>query len=309
MVRSHNGRDDALFSQTVARVTANAQRKGHSRFASDLARIAKSAPRSAGLLVKLPHNIESVMTETIPRVCLADLVVDEATAAELQTVITEQNNREALQEAGFGPVSRILLTGPPGTGKTMTAAVLAHELGLSLRTVRLDGVISQFMGEASSKLRTVFDEFHTHRAVYFLDEVDALAASRGGGDIGEARRTVNSLLMMLEEAGPLSIMVAATNYDKILDRAIHRRFDLTVSYRPPTAAQARQIIANRLGAMAARTAVDGLPDDLFEGRSQADLVHAAETAAKQAILDGRDAVTVAELAGAVRRRVTTLAAA
>ena len=307
LVRSHNERDDAAFSMSVARIKANATRKGHHNLAAALERHVKPAPNLTGQLIKLPHNLETLIVETIPSVSMSDLIVGTGTAAALRTVLDEQANRRVLLDAGFAPAARILLHGPPGTGKTMTAAVLAHELGLSLRTVRVDGVIDRYMGQASSHLRVIFDEVHSHRAVYFLDEIDALAASRGGDDVGEARRIVNTLLTMLEEAGSLSVVVAATNYTQILDHAIHRRFDLIVGYGLPTAAEARSVIDNRLGAMAADIVWDDLPEGVFNGRSQADLVHAAETAAKQALLNGRETVTGAEIADTIHREAAAAA--
>ena len=84
-------------------------------------------------------------------------------------------------------------------------------------------------GETAAKLRLVFDAMVTTRGVYLFDEIDALAAARGrGDDIGEARRVLNSFLQFLEEDPGPSIIVAATNLPELLDRAMLRRFDLTV---------------------------------------------------------------------------------
>ena len=108
------------------------------------------------------------------------------------------------------PPHRILLEGPPGTGKTMTAAVLAHELDLPLLTIRLDALLSKYLGETASKLRVLFDSAASQRAVYLFDEFDALGGDRAGNDVGEARRILNSFLLFLESAGPQSIVVAPT---------------------------------------------------------------------------------------------------
>ncbi len=113
----------------------------------------------------------------------------------------------------------------------MTAALLAHELSVPLLTIRLDSLMSKFMGETASKLRTVFDAVAEQRAVYLFDEFDALGGDRSGNDVGEARRILNSFLVFLEQAGPDSIVVAATNHRSILDRALFRRFDVVITYQ------------------------------------------------------------------------------
>ena len=130
----------------------------------------------------------------------------------------------------------------------MTAAVLAHELSMPLLTVRLDSLISKFMGETGGKLRVIFDAVQDQRAVYLFDEFDALGADRTGNDVGEARRTLNSFLVFLEQAGAESLVVAATNHRAILDRALFRRFDMVIPYGLPGAEGPRWSSA-RLGPM------------------------------------------------------------
>ena len=139
---------------------------------------------------------------------------------QLKQVIAEQRQRKRLLEHGFDPTHRLLLEGPPGTGKTMTAAVLAHELSLPMFTVRLDSLLSKYMGETAGKLRQVFDAVSRRRGVYLFDEFDALGGDRSGNDVGEARRILNSFLVFLEQASTESIVIAATNHPSILDRAL-----------------------------------------------------------------------------------------
>ncbi len=129
----------------------------------------------------------------------------------------------------------------------MTAAVLAHELSLPLLTVRLDSLMSKFMGETASKLRSSSTRSQQQRAVYLFDEFDALGADRSGNDVGEARRILNSFLVFLEQASAESIVVAATNHRAILDRALFRRFDVVITYGLPDAPEAAAVIKRRLG--------------------------------------------------------------
>ena len=120
----------------------------------------------------------------------------------------------------------------------MTASVLAGELGLPLFQVRLDGLITKYLGETAAKLRQIFDATSRTRGVYFFDEFDAIGSQRGiPNDVGEIRRVLNSFLQMIEQDRSLSLVVAATNHPGILDSALFRRFDDMLHYELPDTAQ------------------------------------------------------------------------
>ena len=206
-----------------------------------------------------------------------------------------------LTVAALAADRHVLLEGPPGTGKTMTAAVLAHELSLPLLTIRLDSVFSKFLGETGSKLRLLFDAVAAQRAVYLFDEFDALGGDRAGNDVGEARRILNSFLVFLEQASPESVVIAATNHLSILDRALFRRFDTVIRYRHPTDVESVSVLKSRLGPMGkgvrwatVRSNVGGL--------SHAELVKAAEAAAKRSLLAGENRVSTAAMVKALGDR-------
>ena len=183
----------------------------------------------------------------------------------------------------------------------MTAAALAHELDLPLLTIHLDGLLSKFLGETSAKLRVLFEAASNTRAVYLFDEVDALAGDRAGNDVGEARRILNSLLVLLETARPESLIIAATNHRSILDPALFRRFDLVLEYDLPTAAEAIAVLQRRLAGMAQRVDWKKIRDDVG-GLSHAELVKAAEAAAKRTLLADALEVTTTRLREALSER-------
>lgn len=188
----------------------------------------------------------------------------------------------------------------------MTASVLAHELSLPMFTVRLDALMSKYMGETASKLRLVFDQVDARRGVYLFDEFDALGADRAGNDVGEARRILNSFLVFLEDANPTSLVIAATNHRTILDKALFRRMDLVLTYSLPDARQAVSVIRGRLGSMVAKTSFAKL-GEYTEGLSHADLVKAAESAAKISLMRGEPVVDRDTLVAAlVVRRAASL---
>jgi SpoVK/Ycf46/Vps4 family AAA+-type ATPase len=308
MVRSHTSGDDEAFYAVALQVAAQAARQGHQRLAGELKQLVDAArARSTGAIVtpiaQPRGELADLVVASFPEVRLRDLIVADELHAKLRAVITEQRQRHQLMEQGFSPVHRLLLEGPPGTGKTMTAAVLAHELNLPLLTIRLDSVMSKYMGETGSKLRLLFDEAASRRAVFLFDEFDALGGDRAANDVGEARRILNSFLMFLDSASAESLVITATNHRTILDRALFRRFDMVITYHRPTADQAVEVIRARLGPMGKGLRWAPLKS-YTEGLSQADLVKAAETAAKRSLLDGQQRVSAPTLVIALQERLT-----
>ena len=306
LVKSHGSGDDDAFYAIALQVAAKAAHQGHLRFSSDVKQLVESARKDAAAAEVTPiaqprGELGDLVVASFPEVSMQDLVVDADLRAQLEEVIGEQRQRHVLMEQGFDPVHRLLLEGPPGTGKTMTAAVLAHELDLPLLTIRLDALLSKYLGETASKLRVLFEAAAVQRAVYLFDEVDALAGDRAGNDVGEARRILNSFLLFLDNAGSESIVIAATNHKTILDRALFRRFDLVLRYQLPSRDEAVTVLKARLGPLAKRVAWK-LVQDAAEGMSHAELVKGAEAAAKRSLLSSENGVTTAVLVDALRVR-------
>lgn len=309
LVKSHGSGDDDAFYSVALQVAAKAARQGNHRFASDVKQLVESARKTAAdavvtTIAQPRGELADLVVASFPEVSMRDLVVDPALRAQLDEVIREQRQRHALMEQGFDPVHRLLLEGPPGTGKTMTAAVLAHELDLPLLTIRLDALLSKYLGDTASRLRVLFESVDVQRAVYLFDEVDALAGDRAGNDVGEARRILNSFLLFLDNAGSESIVVAATNHKAILDRALFRRFDLVLRYQLPSPEEAVMMLKARLGPLAKRVAWKSV-QEAVEGMSHAELVKAAETAAKRSLLSSESSVTTTVLIEALRVRGTS----
>lgn len=306
LVKSHSSGDDEGFYAVALQVAAKAARQGHHKLAGDLKQLVDAARRQSTSSVVTPiaqprGEIGDLVVATFPEVGLRDLVVPEGIRSKLEQVLAEQRQRHALMEQGFHPVHRMLLEGPPGTGKTMTAEVLAHELDLPLLTIRLDSVLSKYLGETGSKLRLLFDAVASQRAVYLFDEFDALGGDRSGNDVGEARRILNSFLVFLEQASPESIVIAATNHLAILDRALFRRFDMVITYRHPTPAEVVTVLKARLGPMGKGIRWATIRSHT-EPLSHAELVKAAEAAAKRSLLSGDDRVAAATLIDALQER-------
>ncbi|MCY3661283.1 MAG: ATP-binding protein [bacterium] len=306
LVKSHTAGDDEAFYAVALQVAAKAARQGHHRLAADLKQlvdVARDEPRRSVVtpIAQPRGELADLVVASFPATRMRDLVVPDGLRQKLRQVIAEQRQRHSLAEEGFHPTHRLLLEGPPGTGKTMTASVIAHELDLPLLTIRLDSVLSKFLGETGSKLRVVFDAVAAQRAVYLFDEFDALGGDRSGNDVGEARRILNSFLVFLDGAGAESIVIAATNHPAILDRAIFRRFDVIIRYALPDPEEAIAVLKARLGPLG--DAIDWTVLDLpSDGLSHADLVRVAESSAKSALLSGERSVTTSRLAEALGER-------
>ncbi len=306
LVKSHSSGDDEGFYAVALQVAAKAARQGHHRLAAELKDLVDAARRQSSATVVTPiaqprGEIADLVSASFPEVGLRDLVVADEVRAQLDQVLAEQRQRHTLMEQGFHPVHRLLLEGPPGTGKTMTAAVIANELDLPLMTIRLDSVLSKYLGETGSKLRLLFDAVASQRAVYLFDEFDALGGDRAGNDVGEARRILNSFLVFLEQASPESVVISATNHRAILDRALFRRFDMIISYRQPTPDEAVTVLKARLGPMGKGIRWPSVRQSM-KGMSHAELVKAAEAAAKRTLLASADRVATATLVQALSER-------
>ena len=309
LVKSHGSGDDEAFYSIALQVAAKAARQGHHRFAADVKRLVESARDDASGAVVTPiaqprGELGELVVASFSEVSMRDLVGGPGLRVQLEEVIGEQRQRHALMDQGFDPLHRLLLEGPPGTGKTMTAAVLAHELDLPLLTIRLDALLSKYLGETASKLRVLFDSAASQRAVYLFDEFDALGGDRAGNDVGEARRILNSFLLFLDNAGSESVIVAATNHKAILDRALFRRFDLVLSYLLPSPKEAVAVLKARLGSLGSRVGWKSV-QEAAAGLSHAELVKAAEAAAKRSLLSGQKQVATAVLVDALRARSST----
>jgi len=299
LIRSHAEGDDARFYAIAMQVAAQEARSGRGRLAQDLRELvdhskARSRLDDAGRLpgpVPLAQprgELAGLLVAAYPKTRLADMVLSERAAAQLQSVIREQRQRELLAKSGFAPLRKVLLIGPPGTGKTMTASALAGELAAPLLTIQLHSLITKFMGETAAKLRLVFDAIRETRGVYLFDEFDALGSDRGAkNDVGEIRRVLNSFLQFLEQDDSDSLILAATNHPGILDRALFRRFDAVVEYTLPSGPLVEAVIRNRLGQLELNGIAWSEVTKAARGHSHAEIIRACEQAAKDAILDER----------------------
>ena len=243
LLKSHMNGDDSHFYSVAMQLAAHEAKLGHGKVAIELRELINTAKSQSSItsdrpvpLAKPRGELADLLDASYPKSRLSDMVLDDTLEGRLKRIIKEQLFFDKLREHGLSPRRKLLLVGPPGTGKTMTAAVLAGELGIPLFLVRLDTLITKYMGETAVKLRQVFNATDATRGVYFFDEFDAIGSQRGlANDVGEIRRVLNSFLQMIEQNRSNSVIVAATNHPEILDYALYRRFDDVIKYGLPNA--------------------------------------------------------------------------
>ena len=289
LMRSHFENDNEKFKTIALQIAAHEAKLGHTSSARDIRDIVQNPKYSTKSKIVKLNNRNEMLEEKISDFELRDLVVTESISEKIKRIIKEYQKKELLRKNGLKNRSKFLVTGEPGTGKTMTASVIANELGLTLYVIQLDKLITKYMGETSVKLRQVFDFINEVNAVYLFDEFDAIGSDRSlDNDVGEMRRILNSFLQYLENDDSHSIIIAATNNPDILDKALFRRFDDVFEYKLPNIEQITNLYKNKLRGIA--------PDNIFTeeifnasiGLNHSDVVKVCEDSIKNSILEDKE---------------------
>ena len=311
MLRSRAEGDEDQFYSIALQVAASEARQGHRRTADELrgavdkARAAFGSQPSVVVPFAVPRGqLEGLLHLRETRKTFADVVVSDSLSERLNTLLRQQRRRDWLKEYGKTPNRRLLFVGPPGVGKTLTAEALAGELHLPLYIIRLESLITRYMGETAAKLRLIFDETLKRRAVYFFDEFDSVGSKRtAANDVAEMRRVLSSFLLFLEEPSAAdSLIVGATNHGEMLDRALTRRFDEVLEFALPTDKETRAVIKYNLRPMRFPKISWDSVLKAARGLSQAEVARAAEEAVKTAILSENSVIRTVDLTDRLRER-------
>lgn len=311
LLRSYSEGNAEHFVSVALQIAAHAARTGKGQLARELRDLVdgiKEKQQSGKIGGSLPitrpkGDLAGLLSVTYPKTRLSEMVLGLATVNALARVKREYLSQDKLRSHSLSARRKLLLVGPPGCGKTMTASALAGELKLPLFSVQLHGLITKYMGETAAKLHLVFDAMTDARGVYFFDEFDAIGADRGAkNDVGEIRRVLNSFLQFLEQDDSDSVILAATNYVAMLDEALFRRFDDVIHYDRPDAEQAKQLVRNRLHVfLGRRPGWKGILE-ASAGLSHAEISRACDDAAKDCILTDRKNIDTEMLVSTIRER-------
>ena len=296
LIKSFGDDDESRFFSIALQIAATEAKQGHTTFAQELKKLIDQAKKERSINViqqkALPLNLpKRELQELIevfqPKINLSDMVLDVTIKETLYKVIKEQEKWQILKAHNLEPKRKLLLTGAPGTGKTMTAQAIAGELGITVFIIRLDGLMSKYLGESIAKLRLIFDAMNDQRAVYLFDEFDSIGSHRNQNqDIGEIKRVLNSFLINIEKDQSNSIIIAATNLPESLDKALFRRFDEILEYPLPDENHIVEIIKKHTKAYSFSTKVDyKILSKLALGLNYSEIVRICKDTIKEMVLN------------------------
>lgn len=245
------GRDDE-FRSVAKQIIAEEEKKNNRVLAKSLRQTLEAGqsrsagPKALAPLLPFPEAAADFVERVEPRHNKNDIVLSTTNVRLLLGLIQEFRQADEIRRHGLPVRSKLLFCGPPGCGKTFCAEIFAGELGMPLFMVKLDRLISSYLGETATNVRKIFEFARKQPCVLFFDEFDALARSRDDrGEHNELRRVVNSLLLFIDRIQPKGFLVAATNLDQSLDPAVWRRFDEVVWFEKPDRQMGERFLSHK----------------------------------------------------------------
>ena len=313
LLKAYSVGDQNQFLSIAEQLAAHESRLGHKQVAEDFQKLIADVRsrtqtigeplRSITPISQPKGELNGLLSVSYPKQRLVDLILPTALHNRLERIIKEQRHAGRIRSHGLHPRRKILFVGPPGTGKTLSAAVLAGELSLPLFEVRLERLITRFMGETAAKLRLIFDGIAQTRGVYLFDEFDSIGSQRGlPNDVGEIRRILNSFLQFIDADSSQSLILAATNHPELLDYALYRRFDDVIRYELPNAAQITQTLQAKLASVRKSWKSWKPLTEQAKAMSYAEIVRACEDAIKHMLISNQDTLSEEHVAEALKER-------
>lgn len=237
LVRAGSTGDKASLRSTTEAMVADERAKNHHTLADRLEKamqaVAVTPPALTSAQASQGNGRDTIL-ESTPSIRLDDLVLPLPAKREAAQLVEEHARADVLRAHGYETRHRVLLSGPPGNGKTSFAEGIAEALALPFFVVRYDALIGSYLGETNTRLRKLFDYVRTRSCVLFFDEFDAIGKERGDThETGEIKRVVSFLLMQIDQLPSYVLTIAATNHAELLDRAVWRRFQLRIAFPAP----------------------------------------------------------------------------
>ena len=204
LLQSHTDRDDDRFYAVAMQVAANEARLGHGKLAKELRDLIDAAKASRRLVPKwsldaVEDEFSSVLRWSYPKARLSDLILSDQLVEQIWQVIREHRQAGRILEHGLSPRRKLLFIGPRGSGKGLSASVLAGELGLPLLRVRFDELFAKFKDDTPTRLQKIFHSTTGTRGVYFFAQVYVRGASpTPANEIGKRDEVLSSFLTLIK---------------------------------------------------------------------------------------------------------------
>ena len=285
LVKAYVDKNDDKFKTVVLQIAAHEAKIGHDNLARELKiQMDKIGTKRASVVQLTPTS--PMFNMSFPGNDISELIVSDEINEKINRILNEYRNRNKLYSYGLVNRRKILIEGNPGTGKTLTASVIASDLSMPLYTVQLDKIMTKFMGETSVKLRQLFESIEKNVGVYLFDEFDAIGADRSfDNEVGEMRRILNSFLQFIEQDSSESIIIAATNNQKLLDQALFRRFYDVLHYSLPTESEIKRLFEYKLISFDKKFRINQKLLNAANGLCHAEIVRVCDDAIKKSILE------------------------
>lgn len=239
LIKAGTNGDQTLFRKVVESIVAEEKSKQHHILAQQIEDVIDKSnntparPNAMGQSL-LDEKFGNFLYRIYPQKSLEDIILDHDNLNVIQDFVQEHHRSDLLRSYNLEPRNRVLLTGPPGNGKTSLAEVIAQSLMIPFYVIRYDGIIGSYLGETATRLKAMFDFIRTQECVLFFDEFDAIGKERGDiHETGEIKRVVSSLLLQIDRLPSYVVVVAATNHPELLDRAVWRRFQIRLALEAP----------------------------------------------------------------------------
>lgn len=287
IVRAGAAGDKSALRTSVEAIVAEERSKNHHILADRLQRVLNAVAVTPPSAVTARSEVgKDIILETEPRRRLDELILPLPVGKQLEQLVEEQHRADLLRSHGVQPRHRVLLSGPPGNGKTSVAEAVAEALAVQFFTVRYDALVGSYLGETNSRLARLFDYARTVPCVLFFDEFDSVGKERGDShETGEIKRVVSFLLMQIDNLPSYVVTIAATNHAELLDRAVWRRFQLRLNMPQPNQATLAAFLDRQFGSWPEPTGIK--PDVLAQklgAVSFAEALEFCQTVRRQHIL-------------------------
>lgn len=309
LFKGYAKRDDAVFRSAAEALIHDERLKNHKLLADELERILYNGNGSHGerrhpYERDIPRDRERgfpLLEIGEHRYDWEQIILPAKSLQVLKRLANEHHRKDILASAGLKPTQKVLFYGPPGCGKTLAGKILSSVLHYPLVTVRFDAVVSSYLGETAANLRRVFDFISRGTWIVLFDEFDAIGKDRDNPfEHGELKRVVNSLLQLIDAFYGESLLIAATNHEKLLDTAVWRRFESIIHFPVPTEQDRVLLLGLYLGGFDSSNLDLKTIARKISGATGSDIQQLAIEAARLAVLDNRTLITEQDIEPSLR---------